>query len=275
MSFFVGPASAAQGGGSLVAASDWGTATGTSLNAYSDGGFWDSTDNPNNLLNVVSASGFDFPAGMSNVLRIAHPDDDNQYGVVAIENGWTLPSIGNSLYCRLYFRHDIAGSGGGTFHPVQAAFEGGAQCPFVSEFMLDKTGASTFGFDIASYFPANEHDWLYGNLNKNATYRYEERYERTATNSWKLHCRLYNSSNVQIAGNSDFVCTGWHANHTLTTYAGTITSYTDCLRHKMICNPGAGGGRGSNDAAHQFIYWGGFAVSLTDWCGAYVPGEGP
>jgi hypothetical protein len=109
-------------------------------------------------------------------------------------------------------------------------------------------------------------------LSKETTYRIEEQYTRTATNSWRLDARIYDSSGALIRQATDFACT-YHPNHTLASHTGTITSGTDCFRNKMIGNPGDGGGRGSSDPAHQHVYYGGFAVSHTDWCGPYQPGE--
>jgi len=120
----------------------------------------------------------------------------------------------------------------------------------------------------------NSHSWRTTGLARQTTYRVEEQYIRQGTNSWKLHVRIYDSTGTLTKQDSDFVCADHGENlATFMNGSGAINSGTDCLRHKLICNPGASGGRGSSTAAHQHIYYGGFAVSVTDWCGPYTPGE--
>jgi len=106
------------------------------------------------------------------------------------------------------------------------------------------------------------------------TYRIEERYERTGTTTWRLHARVYDSAGLLIFGDSDFVCNQFgHNNHTLANHGNIVTPDPNCLRHKMLVNQGGLGDRGINAPAENRIFYGGFAVSLTDWCGPYVPGE--
>jgi hypothetical protein len=261
----------------LVFASDWGTATGTASNAILDGGIWDETidgGGPGNRLEVVSASGLGFPTGMANVLKVLYRNNNAEYWNVSVVDGWPLPPIGGSLYFRLYFRHDVAGSGGGMLHTVQTGPPG--NCPYTAELQFQKVSATEFEFVISHYggssSSSNAHDWIV-RLAKNTTYRVEEQYERTGPNAWRVHARVYDANNALILDDDDFV--DEYTGETMASFTGAITSATDCLRNKMIGNPGDGGGRGSTDVSHQHIYYGGFAVSHGAWIGPYVPGEQP
>jgi len=279
VTFTVSPASTP---GNLVWASAWSTATGTSSAAKSDGGKWDlSVDGggPTNRLEVVSATGLDFPSDMANVLKVLNrfTNWQNDYWNVLVQNGWQLPPIGGSLNFRLYFRYDIgAGTGGDQLHAVQTGPPG--NCPYTAELMFGRASATTFRFSIATYGGSssgggNAHEWrLNFVLNREVTYRIEEQYIRQGTNTWKAHARLYDSNDNLIASDANFADT-YGSGTTLATYSGNITSATDCFRNKMIGFPNQNGG--SDDAAHQHIYYGGFAVSHAGWIGPYVAGEKP
>jgi hypothetical protein len=216
---------------------------------------------------------------MANVLKVLHPVlGVNNYWNVAKQNGWTLPAIGGFLYFRMYIRFDISGGAAGAMHTVQTAYIGG-DCPYTSEWELIRTATaldfsvSTKGGSSASDGGPTSHEWT-TSLARATTYRVEEQYERTGTNTWKLTIRIYDSSNTLIKQNSDFVCASHGENlGTYTTNGNTITSGTDCLRHKMIGQPDAGD-RGSSDTSHQFVYYGGFAVSKQGWIGAYDVSNG-
>jgi uncharacterized protein YjdB len=261
----------------LAFASDWGTALGTSSTAILDGGSWDNRidgGGPTNRLQVISALGLGFPVEMTNVLKVLYRNNDSEYWNVNVVGGWTLPPVGGSLYFRLYFRHDVAGSGGGMLHTVQTGPPG--NCPYTAELQFRKVSSSQIDFVISHYggssSSSNAHDWTV-RLNKNETYRVEEQYIRMGTNSWKVHARIYDGNNNLIKDDDDFV--DQYTGRTMASWTGNITSATDCLRNKMIGNPGDGGGRGSTDTAHQHIYYGGFAVSHTGWIGPYRAGERP
>jgi hypothetical protein len=265
-------------GPNLVFTSDWHVATGTSGAAKSNGGQWDlSVDGggPADRIAVVSAAGLAFPAGMANVLRVLHDvANEDSYWNVLIEDGWPLPPIGGSLFKRMYFRYDVAGSGGGDMHAVQTGPPG--NCPYTAEWMFARRGTTQVDFALAHYggsgSNSNQHHWLLQfPLGRGQTYRVEEQFIRQGTNSWRVHARIYDAANTLIAQDADFTC-DYHPAHTMGSYTGNITSGTDCLRNAMIGYPGQTG-KGSSDPAHQHIYYGGFAVSITDWCGPYIAGE--
>lgn len=272
----------------LAFASDWSTAAGNTITAVRDGTKWEAFNiayTPDRV-SVVPAAGLDFPAGMANVLAIRYPNTingqpDQMYSGVNRRDAWELPPVGGSLYFRLYFRFDIGGFGGGTHHPVQSCVAAGGGCgqtwmkfqrPASGEaipFILEVNGTGTY-----SGSPSH-HIWGVQNLQRGATYRVEEQYERTGPNTWIVRARLYDSANRLIRSEADFRC-GWygaaHA-HTLADNVAVPLGDASFLRMKLITNQGVGGGRGSDDVAHQRIYYGGFAVSLSGWIGPYRVGE--
>jgi hypothetical protein len=264
----------------IVFASDWHTAVGSGSTAKSDGGKWDVTVDSGgaaNRIEVVATTGLDFPSGMANCLKVLNPfaNWQNLYWNVLVQNGWALPTVGNALYQRLYFRYDIgAGTGTNTLHPVQTGPPG--SCPYTNELVeFDRIDATTYHLVNSNLGAngANKHRWEFKTpQTRGTTVRLEQQFIRQSTNEWAMHLRLYNSSNVLIGQDADF--TDGYTGLTLAAYDaanGTITSGTDCLRNFMIGFPNQD--MGSDDVNHQHIYYAGFAVSLTDWCGQYVPGE--
>jgi hypothetical protein len=117
--------------------------------------------------------------------------------------------------------------------------------------------------------------WWAVTLNRNQTYRVEERLERTAAGVYTFHARIYNSANQLLFDDDDFVCVVGHGSHTLASSFGSGLQLPDetCLRHRTIYNQGVGSTRGSDDPNANSIFYAGFAISLTDWVGPYVPGE--
>ena len=268
----------------LVFASSWPTVGNTDA-AVRDGGKWTTSFNINNPVNattspggrvfVMSAAGLNFPAGMANVLAIRYEQVTQTFCGINKQNGWNLPAPGGVLCRRLYFRHNIDGSNTVTHHPVQSAFTAGS-CPYAAEWVMDKN--DTFRFQVATLVDgnpsANQHRWQ-TTLQRGQTYRVEERYERVSSTVWKLHIRIYHSSDetTPIRTDPNFQC-DLHSAHTLAAGLDIVIPDPTCMQHMFIVNQGVGPGRGSDTATSNLIYYGGFAVSLTDWCGPFVPGEG-
>jgi len=253
----------------LTFASDWSTATGNSASALSDGGKWDEVSNGTSRLEVVPASGLDFPNGMNNVLAGRYRNTtDTSYWIVGITNGWALPPVGGVMCKRLYFRHTVVGSSSITYHPVEPAV---GACAAEAEWVVNSQ--ANFIFRIQTH----SHRWQ-TTLTRGQTYRVEERWERTGNQTWILHMRVYDSAGSLIRQDGDFDCSLGHGSHTLAS-GGTVvvntTSNADCLRSQNINWQGSGGdGRGSDDESNNRIYYGGYALSHADWCGPYAPGEG-
>ena len=268
-----GPSSNGGGGGTpngdLVFASDWGTATGNSANALSDGGKWDDVSNGTTRVEIVPATGLGFPAGMTNVLAGRYRNTDTAFWIVGITNGWALPPVGGVMCKRLYFRHTVVGSSTITYHPVEPAV---GNCADEGEWVVNS--ASNFIFRLQTH----SHRWE-TTLQRGNTYRVEERWERTGTQTWVLHMRVYDAAGTLIRQDSDFNCSLGHGAHSLATTGATAvntTSNADCLRSQNINWQGsAQDGRGSDDENNNRIYYGGYALSMSDWCGPYTPSEIP
>lgn len=266
------------GGPELVFASDWSTATGTGNTAVLDGGKWDTANNVNSptagRVTVISASGLDFPSGMANVLAIRYENSTDTFCGISLANGWDLPPIGGSIYFRTYFRHDISGSHSAiNHHPVQMCSSAGSCCP---QGWWRMAKGATFPMGVsAAESGGGEHLWA-TTISRETTYRFEEQYERTGTNTYTMHLRIYNSANQLVKQDADFDC-HFHGpgQHLLSTEPSITVTDLTCYRNKMIVNQGVGFfGWGSDDPAHNRIFYGGFAVSLTGWCGAWTAGEG-
>lgn len=262
------------GGGTPVFASDWGAALGNTDNAVRDGGKWTSSNNIANptadRVTVVTASGLDFPAGMDNVLAIRYENSTDTFCGISGSNLWTLPSVGGSLYTRCYMRHDISGTHSHIQHPSQFCSAAGTCCP-QGWWLMNK--GSTFQFWLGVSQGVDQHEWEV-TLNREQTYRIEERYERTATNTFILHAKIYDSSNNLVFDNADFECETHGYAHSLADLIETVVTDMACYRNRILVNQGVGFfGSGSDDPAHNRIYWGGFAVSHESWLGPYVPGE--
>jgi len=277
----------------LVFASDWSTATGNTQDAVRDGTKWTSADridfslNPNgpvpDRVAVVPATGLGFPAGMSNVLAIKyHNATATDYCGIFKSNGWPMPTVGGVICFRLYFRMSIDGASGGRHHPVQTAPAAGP-CVQTSVWRMEK--GDTFAFQIGQFgsgfcnpsdagFFSDCHSWQ-TTLTRNQTYRVEERWEYVAAHQWRLHVEVYDSSNTKVRSDSDFVCMEFGHAHTLADNLIIGVKDDTCFRSKLIANEGALGARGADAPAENRIFYGGFAVSLDDWCGNYVVGEGP
>jgi uncharacterized protein YjdB len=259
-------------------ASDWSTATGTSITAVFENGKWNGVPavigggGPLDALQVVPAAGLDFPSGMANVLKVLFRARPLEYHNVSVNEGWSLPGVGNSLWFRMYFRHDVAGTGD-FYHIVQTGPPG--ECPYNSAWWLNKVGENGMDFQLATLGGASEgatniHWWGTTGLSRQATYRVEEQYLRVSETDWRLHLRIYDSNNNLIRQDADFRDEA--TDEPLSTYSGTITTDPACMRNKMVGNPQVEMW-GSDDPAHQHMYFGGFAVSRTGWIGPYVPGE--
>lgn len=255
----------------LVFASDWVTATGTSDNALSDGSIWSNPAGPGGVMEVVAASGLDFPSAMTNVLRIEQLEGASFERISVGPSAWSLPSNGSSIWKRVYWRTDADGSSskGGTNHPLQSCASGGSKCGDLW-WHHNYPGGTTWDLIVVTNdtaWPDNRHSpgrvFAY-----NETYRVEWEFARLTNTTWNLHCRIYNSSNELLYEDADF---GSAQGGSL---ADTPTFTTDDPASQAECLFGFQGG----DAiigGNEFIWFGGYAVSLSDWCGPYASGEGP
>jgi len=249
--------------------SDWSTSLGTGSSALNDGGIW--TSGPvgsGGVMEVVSASGLDFPEGMINVLSIDQ-DVTASFHRVSVAGVWALPSVGEWIYRRIYWRNNAlsayTGSDPGEFnHPVQSCLQGGSKCGDLW-WRHNYPGGSTWKLQLTTNdvpYPENHHSpgsvFTY-----DTTYRIEWGMKRISTTTWELHVKVYDSADTLIYGDSDFKNSensGTLADLPIIT-TNDPTSQTEWL-------VGFQGDKGS-DNPNEYIYFGGFAVCDTDWCGAY------
>lgn len=287
-SSFVSPQTGG-GGGSLDFFSDWRTGTGTSQNACCDGTKWNGgfTGGGDGKLTVVATTGLNAPAGMTNCLRANYTrdgdatPDHSASRMINVTSAWAAPVAGSTIYYRIYFRNDIADGAtwlGNNSHPIQL----GGLSPEM-EWLLQYTGgnnghgesqANSIG--LAAYlgnagqsYPDNYYmagGWGHGTLPSSLVWnRLEWALTRHATNSTcKLQVRVYNNAGSLTWTNVDF----WgDQNHQLSVIDPTLT-FSDMTN--ILCGVNLGNnGPDQQPTGNNYIYWGGFAVSRTDWCGAY------
>ena len=272
----------------FVFTSDWSNSTGNNTTACRDGTRWDAANNiatPSaGRVEVLALSGLglDFPATMANCLAIRYERTPGNIAFcgVEIQDGWTLPSVGGVLCKRMYFRMAVARTVTDTHHPVQTK---AGTCAYSTEWVMNQ--GSTFEFQVATLrdgvSPASEiHRWVVaGGLQRDVTYRIEERYERLTTTTWRLHVRIYNSANTLLYDDADLVCNqSGHSSHTLEDNIDIVTPTPECLENLMIVNQGQLGDlgdRGADAPDENRIFYGGCAISKVDWCGPYILGESP
>jgi len=250
----------------LVFASDWPVQGGT-VEAAGDNGKWNVVQGDSGMV-VVSAAGLGFPAGMTNAFRVEYVG-----GVargITKQNGWPLPAVGGVLCRRMYWRMSIPGTNEAQ-HPANSAFSSGS-CGFASTYNHD-VGATymwELGTLVAGQPSPNIHRWrVVGGLTRDVVYRIEEKYTRISDTTWNLQMRIYNANNVLLYEGASFACASGHGTHSLATVPAPIieTPNPECFRHYMI------GHQGKYNVPGGYIYYGGFAMSLVDWCGEYRPGE--
>jgi hypothetical protein len=267
--------------GGVVFVSDWSTATGATAAALQDTGKttpWNTLVNSNNLLNVVSASGLGFPAGMTNVLEVTHRVGGQASAHVAASSLWALPALNQSLFFRVYLRNAIANAEGNldlnSHHPMEVGTGGFSTEDW--EWTYGSQNDGTFPIKFACLNPltnAHKTRWCLGaggtttnRLNKNATYRLEWKLTKTATNTYTLDIRIYDSSGTLVwhSGNIFGAQTGDPA---LSASGGGIVM-TDAVLGTMQL--GTNGGSW-NLGVVQHSYWGGLMVRSDNWCGPYPP----
>lgn len=254
----------------LVFASAWDAATGTSDNAVTDGSVWNGPTGSSLLLEVIASTGLDFPSGMTNVLRIEQPENTGHNAINLGPGAWDLPANGSSIWKRIYWRNNATSVGkSGLLHPLQSCASGGSLCGDLW-WKHDYPGGSVWKLLIQpqdTTWPNNQ--FTPGSVFAfNTTYRIEWEFARISTTTWNLHCRIYDSSDVLLYEDADF------GNAQSGSLADTPTITTDTPESQQECFLAFQGGEGVPGGG-EFMYFGGWAVSLADWCGPYSSGEGP
>lgn len=284
----------------LVFVSDWGTAVGGTSAAVLDTGKaipWDGrvdqdAGDPAQNLTVVAASGVNlvtsaltlqaagWPTPNALRLRWPSPGGTRSAGIVYRSEGWTHPAIGESLYLRWYFVNDGDDAlGGGTDdnsnHSIQSIGVGGAAGACATTWQVAWGNRGAGGVANGTWRPtianANDPARFRPNtyLTKGAVYRFELRIHRTAQNAMQFHARIFNSAGAPVLEDNDFVLVASATTLADNPNIGLPDSHisANCLRNAAFGAVGSGPPEGVE------CYVGAVAISRSDWCGPYVPGE--
>ncbi len=250
---------------SLAYASDWRAQLGMSVNALTDGGVWDGVSGSTDVLEVVPATGLDFPLVMPNVLRVEQLKGAT-HRVVYVAGAWSLPAIGQWIYKRVYWRNNARTAGQAGFnHPVQSCAGAGPKCGDLW-WRHDFPGGSRWQLQLTTNdtpYPENHHSpgrvFAY-----DATYCLEWGMKHLSTTSWELHARIHDSNNVLLYSDGDFLNSA--GSGSLLDLPTIRTADPSSQVEALI---GWQAGRGVTGGG-EYLYFGGYAVSLTDWCGPYL-----
>ncbi len=249
----------------LAFASDWSTELGKSANALTDGGVWDQVQGIPDVMEVVAAAGLDFPT--PNVLRVEQKEGE-RFKNVNVAGAWALPEIGSSISKRIYWRNNVTTVGqAGYNHPVQSCAGAGSKCGDLW-WRHNYPGGATWQLQLTTNdtpYPENHHSP--GRVFEyDKTYRLEWQMMRIAALLWELHARIYDSNDVLLYDDIDFRNSAGTGS-----LADTPTIRTNDPSSQIEALIGWQGGRGVTGGG-EYIYFGGYAVSLIDWCGPYRAG---
>jgi hypothetical protein len=265
---------------SLVFASDWGTATGTTDAALRDTDQtlpWETLVTGNTNRDVIASTGLDFPS--TNVLRVGTQWNGSGSAAFIPRITEELPAlgIGNSRYYRWYIRWVVPTSltTWGTPHPIQDGPDA-ATGNWLFESRRGTGGTKvTIGWNPpANTFPNNRW-WAIDALDIDTTYRVELKATRTGTTTFTLDARVYNTANTLLLDGSDFLNQEGLGSTSLADVPSLTMRDVTQLRSFQVGTNGAFQGTTSGDHPVDFCYQGCVAISDETWCGAYVNGEGP
>ena len=248
----------------LAFASDWSAELGTSDNALTDGGIWDASGGNPDIIEVVETTGLDFPPTMNNCFRIEELDGATWRGI-NVASAWALPAIGSSIWKRVYWRNNASSPGpAGFVHPLQSCAGAGPKCGDLW-WRHNFPGGTTWQLQLTTNdtpYPENHHSpgsvFAY-----DKTYRLEWQMKRLTATTWELHARIYDSNNVLLYGDGDFFNSD--GDRSLLDLPTIITNDPTSQQECMIVFQGGNGIPGGG----EYLYLGGYAVSLTDWCGPH------
>jgi hypothetical protein len=257
-------------GGDTLVESNWTNGTGTGTTAVGDDGIWAVNQGvAGDQLEVIAATGLDFPAGLSNVLRIRQEGEPDFCDVQI--TGLPQPGAGADRFYRVYLRWDEA---------AQSGYDHGMQ-PIPGTCAIDwalKRNPRTGGVHHFHQFGNAASDEPYfglidtgGNdilLSRTATYRYEFHFHFLSTTTFQVGgIRIYNSSNTLLYTAANFYHLDFPGDsaHRLDTMNPTFTVGSTCFQNFMLGNNGQSGWT----ATETFTYYGAFKIRTADWCGAF------
>ncbi len=252
--------------------SDWSTAIGQTDDALLDGGKWTNRWGGRRLLDIMSANGLGFPAGLSNVMRVAH--GSGSYDWVQAEKKWTLPAVGESRAFRIYLRNDVGNLQGGWSytHPIESKGTDGSIDGRFYTWHIGSNVDGTFPIAFATAAPAPRNYFTVtpftqeevGSLRKGVTYRLEWKFTRTGDQLYSLDMRIFGPDQSLRFDRSSISAWGGVPLGADPNNIPVDDGFMTGIR------VGLNGGFPS--PIPQFVYWGGFAV-CTDWCGPWVAGH--
>lgn len=264
----------------LIFASDFSQGgTGTGTTAITDNSRWNGTPGGSGL-EVIAATGLDFPTDMARVLRVTAVSASTGFATIR-KTGLGVLSVGASRYYRAYFRPVFPdGLEDNQVHPVQDAEAGsGINWEWALFQTTDPRTVSTpitaghylHAYQFGGANPFGTFRFFPPEMLKGATYRVEWQVHRISTTEFNLHTRFYNAAGTLLYADAD-----------LTSQDGTVAlSENPAILFNAVANlDGLNGGlNGIGGASPPFpfvhSYQGGFAISDTDWIGPYVLGETP
>jgi hypothetical protein len=264
--------------------SDWSTATGSSDAAIRDTNQatpWTLGATGGGTLNVVSATGLGFPAGMTNVLRVARGPTSGGSSWAQLQN---IPAInvGESLYYRVYLRNDLYENGvvvlNNAHHPIETAYLGGYADGFVWKLGTNGDGTYPLAWNMAPNQNSYPFDGYAPGRNSNGsmigeTYRLEWGLTKTAVNQYRINAHIYNSSGALVWDNTTILAQGINssANCNFCSMASVTSPRTindsEITKFRVGTN---GGGPWTGFSTNHYFYFGGVAICKNNWCGPYT-----
>lgn len=267
------------GGGSqpaLAFASDWGTATGSTNTALTDGSKWDDFLCPMyaDILTVIAKTS-GWPSALTNVMRVGAAGTD--CGMVKSGIGasvdWAAPSIGQTVYFRIYFKNNAPnGFDLANQHWLQPNSDAGPQ-PWEWRFQTPYSG----GVGLLQFHYTNQDSGgtpgttFEVPITVGTVYRMEWALTRTGTLTATASLRLYEGdSTTLLYGDADFA-DAYASGPTHASVAPTIA--LGDVSQLNVVEIGNNGPAGAADTATNYFEFGAFAVSAEGWIGPYVSGE--
>jgi hypothetical protein len=275
--------------------SDWSTATGTSDDALRDTGQptpWIKGLSDGGVLEIVNAAS----AGLShwptaNALKVtcmAAGNGNCKAEHADIDNAWSAPPIGQSLYYRVYLQVDSMYNQNSHLpseHPFENGNGGGSHTDWVFTTEAHSNGEWSIEWRFAnSDWPNNR--WCVDGtasgctdgdkrnrptLKSNHTYMIEIQFEHTSETHFSLRPRVWDvAGDSLVYGPESFV----NVNRTATmAESGVLTFNTKNWLQLMIGTSGVTATAGEIPPGFKYsepmYYWGAVAVCANDWCGPH------
>lgn len=269
----------------LVFASDWSTATGMTDAALRDTGQvvpWDIQAGNGDLNQAVAATGLGFPATMTNVLECNMEYNGSGAGYTQHVRLTTagahipIPDVGEDIFYRAYIRIDVPDTytADDNTHPFQDA-QGISEANWAL-----RVTTLTNGTWVPMIKP-NQNTTSWPNtlfacppVNKGDVHRFEVHVHRNAETTIQIHVRVYDTDDSTLLyDDADFS----NLNSSATLASNPSFTIFSAAEFAGFNGGGHNGVVGGTADQFPFLYGhqGGVAISVTDWCGAYVAGESP